>query len=72
MVYVTYILDEGLLVLLQVQGAIALPAQDLEEEDSEAEHVGLDREDALQGELRRHVPAAFAFRNNILLLLVCA
>jgi hypothetical protein len=53
-----YVLDEGLLVFLEVQSAVPLPAQDLQQEDPEAEHVRLHREDAVQRELGRHVPAA--------------
>jgi len=52
-------------VLLEVQGAVPLPAQDLQQEDSEAEHVGLHREDALQRELRRHVPAAYIYASHL-------
>ncbi|PWZ07530.1 hypothetical protein Zm00014a_020831, partial [Zea mays] len=37
---------------------VPLPAQDLQQEDPEAEHVRLHREDAVQRELGRHVPAA--------------
>lgn len=61
----THISEEVEVKLGVVEPSVLLPADDLQHQDAEAEHVGFHGEDSVHGVFRRHVPTASESNKSI-------